>query len=136
MKKLFYNVIILMICVFMLAGCKKSSIYGTFSGEVKWQPDYSVVMQINKDGSITRHEHYEVLDWDNVQNKEKIVDRDYQYAGKWRKLSDDQIRATFDDTCVGAPFIITLSSDGSYITVKSEVPYYQFYNYIEYLDRR
>lgn len=145
MKRIISAVILIMICIAVLTGCGKPSFVGTYEGPCDYMGNGGgeVVMVIEKDGSIYREEHFKEFGiahidvWGTGTEAEDEAPKKVAkpYYGTWRKITDDEIIATFNDELQIEPLTITLSSDGKMIIVESQVPYYMTYNYTEYLDR-
>ena len=145
MKENLANILVVLSLTALITGCGKPSFVGTYEGTyyANGIGESEVIMVIERDGSIYREEHYRPIGIANIdvwgtgigeetETSEIVAE---PYYGKWRKISDDEIVATFNDELNIEPLTITLSSDGKMIIVESQVPYYMTYNYKEYLDR-
>ncbi len=112
MKKMICICLLLVLCVVILSGCSKAPYIGTFSG--KNPLGYDTTVTIKDDGTINYATKYS------------------EVAGKWSKISDSQISASFYGHYYDAePLIITVSADKNTITISSD--YSGWTN--EYFDR-
>ena len=92
----------MVLCTVILSSCSKAPYIGTFSG--KNPLHYDTTVTIKEDGTI----HYESRNGQSVD-------------GKWTKISDSQISASFYGVFYDAePLIITVSEDKNTITISSD----------------